>query len=120
MYFGGTVLDRHGGGDYRLDFALASLTLPRVTSPFRDELDTLRRENDRLRAELARASFRVRLSGLPLPAFMLVGVDVIAAMFLRPWLNAASDARFWGAIFILATITLAAGATAVGYKRRVV
>ncbi len=85
-----------------------------MTSPFRDELETLRRDNERLRAELSRTR-RSR----PVVAFTLAGADVVAAMMLRPWLNAGSDGRFWGALAILGAITLTAGWAAVGYKRRV-
>jgi hypothetical protein len=87
--------------------------LPRVTSPFRDELETLLRENESLRSQLARP--RV---ARPVRGFTLIGVDIAAAMLLRPWLNAGSDARFWGALAILAAITLAAGWAALGYKQR--
>jgi hypothetical protein len=91
---------------------LASLTFRCVESPFRDEVETLRRENERLRAKLAQA----RVSA-PWAAFAVVGVDVAAAMLLRPWLNGESDGRFWCAIAVLGAITLAAGALALGYKR---
>lgn len=86
-----------------------------MTSPFRDELETLQRENERLRAELARSHGPLLA---PWPALVLVAVDVGAAMLLRPWLNAGSDLRFWTAMGVLGAITLAAGAAAVGYKRR--
>jgi hypothetical protein len=85
-----------------------------VTSPFRDELETLRRENERLRALLSRER-RSR----PVVAFTLAGADIAVAMMLRPWLNAGSDGRFWGALAILGVITLTAGWAAVGYKQRV-
>ncbi len=85
-----------------------------MTSPFRDELESLRRENERLRAELSQQR-RPR----PIVAFGLAGLDAAAAMALRPWLNADSDGRFWGALTILFAITLAAAWAAVGYKRRV-
>jgi hypothetical protein len=86
--------------------------LTRVTSPFRDELETLRRENERLHAELARSR-----TARPVVALALAGADVGAAMVLRPWLNAGSDGRFWGALAILGAITLTAAWAAVGYKR---
>ncbi len=85
-----------------------------MTSPFRDELETLRRDNERLRAELSRS--RTARPGI---ALSLAGVDVAAAMALRPWLNAESDGRFWGALAILGAITLTAAWAAVGYKRSV-
>jgi hypothetical protein len=50
-------------------------------------------------------------------ALALAGADVGAAMVLRPWLNAGSDGRFWGALAILGAITLTAAWAAVGYKR---
>ncbi len=103
------------GADYSLDFGCASLRFPRVTSPFRDEIEALRRENARLHAELARArSPRPPRVGVSLA---LLGADVLAVMALRPWLNAGSDLSFWGAILILGAITLAAALAAVGYKR---
>lgn len=104
------------GADYSLDFGCASLRLARVTSPFRDEIETLRRENERLHAELARAR-TPRLPRLGASAALLA-VDAVVAMALRPWLNAGSDAGFWGALAILGAITLAAALAAVGYKRR--
>ena len=87
-----------------------------MTSPFRDEIEALRHENERLRAELSHArSPRTPRAAVGLA---LVGVDVMAAMLLRPWLNAGSDARFWGALTLLGGLTLAAALAAVGYKRR--
>ena len=97
-----------------LDFPPARLTFPRVTSPFRDELESLRRENAELRAQLSR-SRRPR----PFVAFALAGGGVVAAIALRPWLNANSDGPFWGALAILCAITVTAAWAAVGYKRRV-
>ena len=102
--------------DYSLDFALASLTLRPVTSPFRDELETLRHENQRLQLELARA--RTPRAPRLTAGLALVGLDVVAAMTLRPWLNGGSDASFWGALSVLGVITLAAALAVVGYKRR--
>jgi hypothetical protein len=86
------------GADYSLDFGCASLRLARVTSPFRDEIETLRRENERLHAELARAR-TPRLPRLGASAALLA-VDAVVAMA------------------ILGAITLAAALAAVGYKRR--
>jgi len=85
-----------------------------VTSPFRDELESLRRENEQLRAELSRQR-RPR----PAIAFALAAADVGAAMALRPWLNAGSDGRFWGALGILGAITFTAAWAAVGHRQRV-
>ena len=95
--------------DYTLDFAAPRLRLARVTSPFRDELETVRQENERLRAELARSR-----PPRPWLALSFAGVDVGAAMALRPWLNGGSDGHFWGALVILFAITLAPGVAAVG------
>jgi hypothetical protein len=100
--------------DYTLDFAPTRLTFPRVTSPFRDEIESLRRENAELRAELANSR-----GPRPFLGMALAGVDVATAVMLRPWLNAGSDSRFWGALAILGVITFAAGWATVGYKRRV-
>ena len=87
-----------------------------MSSPFREEIEALRHENARLHAELSQArSGRTPRVALGL---VLVGLDVAAAMLLRPWLNAGNDARFWGALTLLAAITLAAALAAVGYKRR--
>ncbi len=83
-----------------------------MTSPFRDELATLRAENERLRADLARSR-----PPRPWLAVALVSADVGAAMALRPWLNGPSDGQFWGALALLGAITLAAGVAAVGYRR---
>ncbi len=87
-------------------------TFPPVQSPFRDELETLRRENERLRAELS--AYR---RPQPMVGFAIAGVDIVAALLLRPWLNGSSDVLFWGALVILAAITFTAGLATVGYKR---
>jgi hypothetical protein len=84
-----------------------------MSSPFRDEVESLRHENARLRAEL-----EVRRGPRAGLALALAVVDVVAATMLRPWLNAPSDAPFWGALAILGGITFTAGWAAVGYKRR--
>jgi hypothetical protein len=85
-----------------------------MESPFRDEVETLRRENARLRADLA-ASRRPR-AGLGLA---VAAIGAVAAQLLRPWLNGSSDVRFWGAAAILVSITLAAAWATVGYKQKV-
>jgi hypothetical protein len=86
-----------------------------MSSPFRDEVETLRRENEALRAELLRR--RGPRTGL---ALGLAAVDMIVATLLRPWLNAGSDRSFWGALAILGAITFAAGWAAVSYKHRAI
>jgi hypothetical protein len=86
-----------------------------MPSPFRDEVETLRHENAALRAELERR--RGPRAGL---ALGLAAIDMVVATALRPWLNAASDGPFWGALAILGTITFAAAWAAVGYKRRAI
>ena len=81
-----------------------------VASPYRDELETLRRENDRLRAELARHE-GPRPAWRPIAFFV---VDFAALQALLPWLNAPSDAKFWGALAIL----LVLGAATLGFAFR--
>lgn len=84
-----------------------------MSAPYRNENDSLRAENERLRGELgSRARTRV------LPAVALVVVDAIAFIFLRPWLNEGSDAKFWSAIALLVVIAVAAIACAFGFKSR--
>jgi hypothetical protein len=84
-----------------------------VTSPFRDEVETLRRENERLRALLS----QVRRSR-PVFALALAGADIAGAIALRPWLNDGSDARFWAALGLLGAVTVAAAWAALGYRQR--
>jgi hypothetical protein len=83
-----------------------------VTSPFRDETESLRAEVERLRAELAR-----RAEPRPKVALGLVAADILAVMLLRPWLNGSSDASFWGAFAVVILLAAAATASALGYKR---
>jgi hypothetical protein len=83
-----------------------------MTSPYRDELESLRAENVRLRAELAR-----RAEARPRLAIALVALDVASMYVVKPWLNGADDLRFWGALGIVVGIAIAAAACAVGYKR---
>jgi len=74
-----------------------------MTDPYRDENTTLRAENERLRAELAkRQGVRRGLTAL------LVVLDFGAIVALRPWLNGASDAAFWSALLIVVGIAIAA------------
>jgi hypothetical protein len=85
--------------------------LPRVGAPYRDELESLRRENERLRAALSK-----RGSTYPKLALILVALDVVLAVVLRPWLNGANDSRFWTAVSALAGLGLAAAALAIGRR----
>ncbi len=84
-----------------------------MTSPYRDETASLRAEVARLRRELAKG--RKASGGL---AFLLVAIDFLAIMALRPWLNGASDAKFWLSTTVAFGIALAAIVSAVGIKRR--
>ena len=78
-----------------------------MKAPYRDELESLRAENERLRAELLR-----KHSGRPLLAITLASLDVVAIVLLRPWLNASSDASFWGALFFVVLLAIASTAAA--------
>jgi hypothetical protein len=83
-----------------------------VPDPYRNELETLRAENERLRRELAdRRVSRPRL------ALGLAAVDVGLVVALRPWLNGTSDAGFWGSLAVVTLVALAAGGAAVGRRR---
>jgi hypothetical protein len=86
-----------------------------VTSPYRDENETLRAENDRLRAEIH--AHRSRSHGARLALFLL-GVDWIATILLRPWFNGSSIALFWGAAAIISLIAILAAASAFDLFRR--
>lgn len=70
---------------------------------YRDEKESLRAENERLRAQLAEKKRR----GVPWAAIFLAACTVGAFFLLQPWLN-GSDIRFWAALGIL--ILLAGGA----------
>lgn len=81
--------------------------------PYRDELESLRAENARLRRELgARRVVSGRLAAL------LVLTEAGAVIALRPWLNGASDVGFWGSAVILTAIAGAAAAAAWGIRKR--
>lgn len=82
-----------------------------MPAPYRNENESLRAENERLKGELGLRS-RTRV----LPAIALVAVDGAAFIFLRPWLNEGSDAKFWSAIAILVVIAAAAVASAFVFK----
>ena len=74
-----------------------------MSGPFRDENDTLRAENARLRARLAKRN------GTRRGITWLLTVSIFGAVvLLRPWLNGESDAKFWGALVIVGGIALAA------------
>jgi hypothetical protein len=84
-----------------------------VTSPYReDELENLRAENERLRKALA--ARRGAHGGL---ALLLVGVEGVALLLFRPWLNGASDLRFWAALLVLGGIAAAAVVSGYGFRR---
>lgn len=70
---------------------------------YRDEKESLRAENERLRTELAGQ----RRRRPPWIAIALALSDVVAFFVLHPWLN-GSDVRFWAAIAILAVLAIAA------------
>jgi hypothetical protein len=55
-----------------------------------------------LRAQLAGRKSRLWLG------LALVGADFGAVMALRPWLNGASDARFWSALAIVVVLAVSA------------
>jgi len=83
-----------------------------MTPPYRDEVESLRAENERLRAALrGRRRARVGLTGV------LIALELVALFALQPLLNAASDARFWGAVAILVALGFAAALSAFGYRR---
>jgi hypothetical protein len=83
-----------------------------MTSPYRDELESLRAENARLREELARRS-----AGRPRLAMGLLALDVASIFLVKPWLNGSDDLRFWVGLGIVVGIAIAAAASALGYKR---
>jgi hypothetical protein len=82
-----------------------------VVAPYRDELESLRRENERLRAELAR-----RPVSRPRLAALLVALDAVLVVALRPWLNGTSEVHFWTALSSVGLFGLAATAAAVGWR----
>jgi hypothetical protein len=86
--------------------------LGHVVAPYRDELESLRRENERLRAELSREhGWHPRL------AVIFIALDVVVVVALRPWLNGANDAHFWTAFFSAGVLGFAAVAAAMGWRR---
>ncbi len=83
-----------------------------MTSPYRDELESLRAENARLRAELS-----ARRVGRPGLALALMALDIGSIFALKPWLNGGDDLRFWAGLVAVVGIAIAAAASALGYKR---
>lgn len=71
--------------------------------PYRDEKETLRAENERLKAQLAER----RARRVPRAAIALAVLAIGAFVLLQPWLN-GSDARFWSALGIVAVLLGAA------------
>lgn len=67
---------------------------------YRDEKESLRAENERLRASLGQGNRR-----RPWVAVVLGVCTIVAMVLLQPWLNGA-DARFWGAVAILGVLAL--------------
>lgn len=80
--------------------------------PYRDETETLRADNARLHAELARR----RRGGRGL-SVLLVVIDFGAIVVLRPWLNGGSDVQFWCGVALVAAIAAAAVTSAIGVRR---
>lgn len=97
----------------RFTGAALVLSLSHAMDPYRDENASLRAEVERLRTELAKR--RVAHGRV---ALLLVVLDFGAAMVLRPWLNGASDSKFWVALALIAGIALAAVASAVGFRSK--
>jgi hypothetical protein len=81
--------------------------------PYRDENESLRAEIRRLQAELAKR--KVAHGRL---ALLLVAVDFVAVMALRPWLNGPSDGKFWAALVVILGIAAAAAASAAGFRQK--
>jgi hypothetical protein len=82
-------------------------------APYRDENESLRAENERLRRELAKR--RIAHGRL---ALLLVVIDFVAVLALRPWLNGPSDAKFWSALAVVVGVAIAAAASAAGFRQR--
>ncbi len=81
-------------------------------APYRNETDTLRAENERLRAELAK-----RREPRPVLALAVAALDLALVVVLRPWLNGPSDGGFWAALGAVAVLAVVAAAFAVGRRR---
>jgi hypothetical protein len=96
-----------------LYFERASLIFPNVM-PYRDEIASLRAENERLRVELAK-----RRVSHPILALLLAGLDLVLVVMLRPWLNGTSDGHFWAALASVGLLGSLAAAAALGRRRPV-
>jgi hypothetical protein len=83
-----------------------------VSGPYRDENESLRAEVARLRAQAG--SRRVPQWKL---ALLLVAVDFVAIIALRPWLNGTSDLKLWTGVIIVVGIGVGAVASARGFRR---
>ncbi|MFO0669876.1 MAG: hypothetical protein U0235_09670 [Polyangiaceae bacterium] len=70
-----------------------------MTDPYRDENESLRAENARLKTALAKYRRRRR----PLLAVAAVAVDFGLVIALRPFLN-GDDLRFWLALGVLVLV----------------
>ncbi len=84
-----------------------------MPAPYRDETETLRAENARLRAALAKH----RRGGRGV-AVALVALDFVAIEVLRPWLNGGSDLAFWGGAAVVVGLAVSAVWSAVGARGR--
>ena len=51
-------------------------------------------------------------------AVLLVVVDFVAIVALRPWLNGTSDVKLWTGLLIVVGVAIAALATARGFRRK--
>ena len=51
-------------------------------------------------------------------ALLLVVVDFVAIIALRPWLNGSSDVKLWTGLMIVVGVALAAVASAHGFRRK--
>ncbi|WP_394828637.1 hypothetical protein [Pendulispora albinea] len=89
-----------------------------MAPPYRNEVESLRAENERLRAELGAQRPRRPRWRRPWVTALLIALELIALFALQPWLNAPSDVRFWGAVAILVALGIAAALSAFGHGRR--
>ena len=84
-----------------------------VAGPYRDENESLRAEVARLRAELgARRVSQAKL------ALLLVAIEFVAIVALRPWLNGTSDGKLWTGLAVVVGVAVAAVACARGFRRK--